>query len=153
MLMALWTLIWVSFLMSLFVSIMLFGPVIERKYFPVMKPGSIVVATRDSATQTSLWFKAEKVRDCLPWISTSWYLGKLNGKSAFVYTKHTAPPEIRDPGVLEWKRIIIGLPEESIRSNSFAITKHYCHPFWPSQSVFYIGNESSSIDTTMLEIM
>ena len=126
-------------LVAVYVSIG-FGPLLERKFFPMMVNGTILSAEEYDGKVTRLEFQAEKVRKC-GWRTTDWFIGKYGGLSAYVPSVHKSSPQIRDEGIHVWKNLWVALPEDVIRAKSFSITKHRCHPFWLSESLFYNGVE------------
>lgn len=113
-----------------------FGPVLERRLFPVMINGKIEKVEPVATNSSRLEFTAEKIRNC-DWIRTSWWIGDPDGLSAQVPAVHKAPPQVRPTGRHYWNQLFVGLPEHVLRTASFSITFHRCHPFWASQSMFY----------------
>lgn len=135
----LWSLAATSVVLSMFVAAVVFGRPLEMKFNPVMGEGRIISATPLDGAQTSIEFEAEKLRDC-DWQKTTWFIGEYGGRAAFVQSRHVDAPKLRGIGKHHWKSIIVSLPAEMITSGSYAITEHTCHPFWQSQSLFYLGN-------------
>lgn len=112
------------------------GPLLERKFFPVMINGQILDVEEQPNGMSQITFSAEKVRPCT-WFQTTWWIGHLGGLSAQVVARHESPPQVRSEGLHIWKNLWVGLSEKLLRTSSYSITYHDCHPFWRSQSIFF----------------
>lgn len=124
--------------LTVVLAVGLFGGDFERKYYPVMSMAEIIDIDEIDNRLSRLHITSTKLRECA-WKETEWYIGEYGGRAAHVYAEHRSAPTVRGEGEHEWTDLYVGLNTREIRQNSYAITRHSCHPLWYSESVFFIG--------------
>ncbi len=76
----------------------------------------------------------EKLRNCTLH-SLEWYwVGEDN--DVRVHVRRTNTP-IRGEGQHTFSQLMIHMPHNEIRDNSYAIAYHKCHPLWKTETKFY----------------
>lgn len=117
------------------------GPVIESKIAPVVSRGVItkIVNNNDTYQSMDFWYKARRLRSGCNYDHVEWFSGDPDG--AHSRLTMTAPS---NEGVIlkQGEEYVFGpnrvfINETQLRTNTFAIAYHDCHPLWLSESILY----------------
>ena len=112
-----------------------FGPVIEGKFLPVVVDTVLTKTISEGKSQTIIYGSSTRDRDCT-FSYLEWFYGNSDG-SVLLPLEILEKPKIRDDGVFDFGPWRVGLEESLVKSQSFAIVYHQCHPFWKTQTKFW----------------
>lgn len=114
---------------------------LQGEIWPVVTPLQVDTvspfAMLDGTPATRISGTAVKLRDC-NFRTTRWYIEDADGRDTRVNAYFLDPPLIRQPGVLTWDALIVGVTPEML-STSRAEVHHECQRL-PVVSFYYRGD-------------
>jgi len=118
-----------------FILAQTFGGAIEGNLMPVVTDVEITRAEQISATETRIWGRFNRARDC-PFVSIDFYLGNKQ-RSSKALLRFEEPSKVRDAGITEFGPWVVQLTLEQLEENSYSVASHQCHPFWETETDFH----------------
>lgn len=122
---------------------------IDGQRRPVLDPTLTITAMQKQGLQTIAQGTAYKTDDACEYVpgSLEWWWKAPSGKATRIPAYFRDPPMDRGEGWLEWHAIIVSLPPEIIRTQTFSTVLHDCGRPWLVKSVFYDATASLSSPT------
>lgn len=125
------------------ISILLGGPALEGRLFPVVSHFTITRTVAIGPEETAVYGNFEKYRDC-EYLAMSWYrkddagLIERVGLSQQPPRGNNPPPDPTRPlGPQRFGPWNVAMPEAEVRSRSYVETAHNCTWLWITRTVFY----------------
>ena len=120
-------------LYALFVT---YAPIIEGKFFPVVKNTKITIVVQESLRTTIITGESYRIRDC-DFRGLEIYKEGVSGGASLVPLEILEPTKTRGLGLFTFGPWRVGLTADEIASLGYSIAYHRCHPFYLTQSRFY----------------
>lgn len=104
---------------------------LEGYLFPVVTEFKIEEVSQDSRVRGTFL----KMREC-QFREVTWYLTDGETKIPVSLTFEDGP-KIRHEGRESYGPWHVGIPSDRIRSESYVVVEHRCHPLWPTKTKLY----------------
>lgn len=118
-----------------------YGPIIEGIYFPVTENTQIQKRIPLDEGKTELWGVSKKIRPECSYAKLEWWYGNPNGNKVLIPSLIEEKAKIRGGGWFEWGPWVVKLDPLLVKNESFAVVYHSCHPFWLTETLFYVGDK------------
>lgn len=146
-----WLLLPIAILMIIYPLIMTYGPKIEGYLFPVVINTDITKMVEVEPNVTDIYGAREKVRDCT-YLQTRWFYGKQGTNSSLIPLEISGQAQIFDVGDINFGPWRLNIDRSVIRSQTYAVFYHQCHPFWVTPTVFWPPDDHFPQRSSDLEI-
>lgn len=120
-------------------SVLVLGPSLETKLFPVYSKFEIVKIDETPSGGSRVVFKYFKLRDCQP-AGFMWFIGEPGAAFRQVDILSARPPGVRVNRPIGENTSVpyeIDVPPNELLTRGFATIYNNCHPLWVTRSVIY----------------
>ncbi len=116
-----------------------YGPTVEGRIFPVVVSTKLtrVTAVEKHPDRAIVYGSSRKIRGSCVYKDIEWYYGRPNEAHVLVPVDIVEPAKLRADGRFTFGPWEVHLSPGLIKSNSYAIVRHSCHPFWDTYTWFW----------------
>ena len=114
------------------------GPSVEGRLWPVTERTELTAVEPAGELKADVTGTSIKLRNC-DFVEVRWLYGRPEEPSSRVVIDFMDQPRPRPEGSFTFGPWRVGMPADQVRTKSWVVAVHKCHPLWNTETLFWVG--------------